>query len=281
MQPSPDGGRAHADRGRARPAITLTGEEGLGLGALVLEEHAAAPGRPARRSVDVGQRHAGIGGGELLGQNDGVIAAGAAVDANEDVVKHDLLRGSGWRGTRAASRSRRCSAAAIRRRVRSTASADTEMASMPALTSSSAYSGWTEGAWPQIDVCSRRCPRTRNQLAQIVGDGRVALVERVRQRLGVAIGAEQQLSEIVGADRDAGHAQRGVALELEQHRRHLGHDPQLKPRAIDQVAISARQSASSRAVRTNGSITWRLWCPASHTRPIASSSKAKTSGSRV
>ena len=53
---------------------------------------------------------------------------------------------------RAASRSRRVSAAAISCLVRSTTSMLTEIASMPQPTSSSAYSGYTDGAWPQIEV---------------------------------------------------------------------------------------------------------------------------------
>ena len=57
---------------------------------------------------------------------------------------------------RAASSSTRASAEATSPRVRSTTSMFTEIASIPARTSSSAYSGWTEGACPQIDVCSPR-----------------------------------------------------------------------------------------------------------------------------
>ena len=54
-----------------------------------------------------------------------------------------------WR--RAASRRRRCSAEPILRRVWSTASGLTEIESMPKRTSCSAYSGWTDGACPQIE----------------------------------------------------------------------------------------------------------------------------------
>jgi PAS domain S-box-containing protein len=49
-----------------------------------------------------------------------------------------------------ASRSR-CSAAAMFSRVRSTASGVTEMESMPRSTSQAANSGYTDGAWPQIE----------------------------------------------------------------------------------------------------------------------------------
>ena len=51
-------------------------------------------------------------------------------------------------------------------------------------------------------------PRPRDQLPQVVGDGGVALVEHLGEQLGVAVGAEQQLGQVVRADRDAGDAER-------------------------------------------------------------------------
>ena len=100
------------------------------------------------------------------------------------------------------SRTRR-SAAATSERVRSMTSMLTEIASMPARTSRSAYSGCTEGAWPQIEVRRPELARPRDQLAQVGGHGRVALVERLGEHLVVTVGAEHQLGEVVRADRDA------------------------------------------------------------------------------
>ena len=82
-----------------------------------------------------------------------------------------------------------CSAAATRRRARSTASMLTEIASMPASTSSWAYSRWTDGAWPQIEVGQAELLGARDQQAQVVGDRGVALVEELGEQLGVAVGA--------------------------------------------------------------------------------------------
>ncbi len=47
------------------------------------------------------------------------------------------------------------------------------------------------------------------------------------------------------------------------------------------ASISLRQATTSRGVRTKGSITWKLECPASQTRAIASSSRRSRSGSRM
>ena len=52
--------------------------------------------------------------------------------------------------------------------------------------------------------------RAGDQLAQVGGDRRIALVEGLGQHLVVTVCAEQQLREVVGADRDAGDAEGGV-----------------------------------------------------------------------
>ena len=71
----------------------------------------------------------------------------------------------------------------------------------------------------------------RDELSQVVGDRRVALVERLGQQLGVSVGR--------------------AGAGSEQHRRHLGHDPQLKAGPVQQAALrdQARHRSSSRRPR--------------------------------
>ena len=78
-----------------------------------------------------------------------------------------------------------------------------EIESMPTSARNSANSGWSLGAWPHrptLRPCA--CAAVDHHRDQPL-DARVALVEQVRQQLRVAVDAQRELGEIVGADREA------------------------------------------------------------------------------
>ncbi len=76
----------------------------------------------------------------------------------------------------------------------------TEIASMPARTRISAYSGCTDGAWPQIEVRSPRARALGMSRRRYATNGGVTLIEHVREDLRIAVGAKQKLREVVRAD---------------------------------------------------------------------------------
>jgi hypothetical protein len=84
-----------------------------------------------------------------------------------------------------------------------TLSGFSEMDEMPSSASHLAKSGWSEGPWPQMPTYlpARQALMARQQLL----DGRIALVEVGGQQLqaGVAVQAQGQLGQVVGADGEA------------------------------------------------------------------------------
>ncbi len=184
---------------------------------------------------------------------------------------------------RVPSSSRR-SAEATSRRVCSTASRLTEIASIPAPTRRSAYSGYTDGAWPQIEVPQPELARALDQPPDVGRHRRVELVEGLGDELGVAVDAEQELGQVVGADRDPGYPQLGVPREVEQHRGDLGHHPELEAgvgrRARSARSPRGRAGVRARSGRRAASRAGWSW-PSSQTRARLCSSSPKRSGSRA
>jgi hypothetical protein len=91
--------------------------------------------------------------------------------------------------------------------------------------------------------------RLRDQQAEVVGDRRVTLVEELGDRLGIAVGAQHQLGEVVRPDRDALDAESRVALQVEVDRRNLGHHPELEPGPVEQVLLPHHVAAGGQLAR--------------------------------
>ena len=137
---------------------------------------------------------------------------------------------------------------------------------MPARTRCSTNCGRCEGAWPHSDdgMPSRRAvPMT------CVDDGEhrgVGLVEELGQVGGVPVDAEDELGEVVAADRDAVHAQADVLRQPVRDRGHLGHHPAAQPALPAQRAVvdqgPGTPPAPSGCGRTGSSVPRRATPPA-------------------
>ena len=107
----------------------------------------------------------------------------------------------------------------------------TEIASIPARTSSSAYSGCTDGAWPQIDVCRPSSRARAISSPQVLGD---RCVVRLVEELGAQVSelrnhAEHQvLGQVVvgsGSTPRRSPSRRNPPGCGLRDGGHLGHDP--------------------------------------------------------
>ena len=170
------------------------------------------------------------------------------------------------------------SAAAIRRRARSTASTLTEIASIPRATSRSAYSGIDRGRLSADRRLQSRAPGPAEQFDDVLGDAGITLVEDLGDQLGVAVGTQQELGEIVGADRDAGDSEIGVAARWKRTEGTSAITQSSKPGRASRPAcfdLVAAGDPASRGVRTKGSIRWKL---VSAARPRPGRSAAQLEG---
>ncbi len=86
--------------------------------------------------------------------------------------------------------------------------------SIPSRTRNSATSGKSEGAWPQMPLWRplRRAPTTA--MREHLHDAGIAFVEIESDRLGIAIDAERELSQVVRADREAVESSANASIEM-------------------------------------------------------------------
>ncbi len=217
-QPASPGAR-HRDRGRARGARA----PGAAGGPPDRPVERRAPSRPAprlpgilggrtpRRVPPFGGRHA-----RAPGPRPTPAAPVAAAPPS--------LTGQRASARRTLSSFRRCSSEAIVRIVGTTVSALREIESIPCRTRNSANSGYTLGPCPQIPTVRPVGVGPLDQHLHGPEHGRVALVEvpHPPEGLRVSVRAEDQLGQVVGADREP-VAVLGELPGEEDRRWHLGH----------------------------------------------------------
>ena len=143
---------------------------------------------------------------------------------------------------RAASTNSRRSAAPTACRVALTASGLTDTEVIPKRTRCSANSGWY-GACPHSEHVMPSLTALRDDLADGVEDGCIALVEQLGADLRVPVDPEHQLREVVRADRHPVDAEGRVLGDPIDDGRDLGHDPPVQaPLTAERAGVDHLQA---------------------------------------